>query len=453
MNDAASKVDEEWFLAEVSVSQRRKVFSGVEYQAIDVPLEDLIIDGKLSVYPLISKYDFFKLYIKKDQIVFQTAGYIGLIPINDKVVLDIRTRVPVRNLERMLFVAHHSPKILEPFERKYATHEFTFPSLIETLTAALIDSLIRLEQFGIYREYVNLQRNTSFPRGRIIVGKSLQRNLSVGSKHRVHASWYERSADVAVNQCIKFALWTLAEKFHSVTPKKGWRAWISKINRFYSFFDGVSLDASRSFLANRLVRHPIALPESRKYYTNSLILSKIIIENRGIEFDRGGDDILLPSMVMKLENLFEEYIRAVLKEKAYSRGLQLEVLNGQGPGSKPLFDRPTMEKATPDIVFKRNNGLHDEFPLIIDVKYKNFDRPKREDINQVIAYGFSYRATRVVILHPKTESGLSGMRAIGEIDNVALFQYAFDLASDTPSLEEEHLFQALLTLMPEYALV
>jgi hypothetical protein len=73
------------------------------------------------------------------------------------------------------------------------------------------------------------------------------------------------------------------------------------------------------------------------------------------------------------------------------------------------------------------------------VKYKPAgDVPSRDDLNQTIAYAASYRCDRVIVAQPRShDSGpLSGLRILGTIGGLTVYQYVFDLAaSDLP--EEE----------------
>jgi 5-methylcytosine-specific restriction endonuclease McrBC regulatory subunit McrC len=213
------------------------------------------------------------------------------------------------------------------------------------------------------------------------------------------------------------------------------------------------LDLSKSFLKDKLVINPDLMPSIRSYYNAPLRIAKTIIENRGIELDRSGDDILLPSLVLRLEEVFEKYTREILREKMNFLEPTLRVLDGnlQGfsGGAKLLFDPPSKEKANPDIVFKYETEAGSMFPLIIDVKYKNIERPDREDLNQIIGYACSYRAPNVVILHPKKKNSVAGLNLLGRIDKLHVYHYAFDLASENPEQEEEKLFSEILSLIPQ----
>src|SRR5690349_17472129 len=73
---------------------QRTVYPAVEYETVEIPLKEVINQNRLEVYPQIQGRDFFRIYLKRDRLIFQAGGFFGLIPINDRVALDVRSRVP-----------------------------------------------------------------------------------------------------------------------------------------------------------------------------------------------------------------------------------------------------------------------------------------------------------------------------------------------------------------------
>jgi 5-methylcytosine-specific restriction enzyme subunit McrC len=436
---------------EVNTTQRRKVFTAVEYEAVPIPLSDLIINGEMSIYPKIAEGDFLRVYASRDKLVFQTGGYMGLIPINDRVVLDVKPRVPVRNLERMLLKTQHSPKALNFYQREYSHHEEIIPSLIDVLTDALIAGLEQISVNGIHREYIYVEQDTSFPKGRILIGQTIKQHLLKGRNHSISAAWYAPSIDIPVNQCLKYVIWYLSEKYRLMIQKKGWMAKSYKLNDFYRMFDRVTLDRSRSFLNDKYVKDPVLLPSLRSYYDPVIRIAKTIIDDQGISLEETGDDVVLPSLVMKLEDIFERYVLEVLKERGRNYEPDLEVLDGNlmppNGGAKLLFDAPPSEKATPDIVFKYNGVDKPTFPVIIDAKYKPTNKPARDDLNQIITYGCSYKCPTVLLVYPSRGKEI-GLKFEGQIDQMKVYTYWMNLASQNPDQEEDKIFDAMLSLIP-----
>src|SRR4051812_8177307 len=70
-------------LRQVSTVQRR-VIPAVEQQAVAISLSDLLVDGKLDLYEEVIGKDYFRMYLSKNNLVFQAGSFVGLIPINDR---------------------------------------------------------------------------------------------------------------------------------------------------------------------------------------------------------------------------------------------------------------------------------------------------------------------------------------------------------------------------------
>ena len=423
-----------------------------EYQQLQIPLTDVFVNGKLALYPEVIGKKYFNVYLKQDSLVFQAGGYVGLIPINDRIILDIRPRVPVHNLERILQVTNQVPVTLDLHLREYATHKDPSPSLIDILARSLINAIGEIELYGLHREYAQRRADTSFPRGRILMGATFERHMARGRSHAVTASWFEQSSDTAPNRCLKYAIWLLAQRYVMITPRKGQRGIVIELNRLYNLFGKTRLDKSKRFLKDSLVSDPNRLPPLRSYYAQALYIATTIIENRGVDFDRKGGDVLLPSMIFDFDVVFENYLRAVLQEQFSVLAPYLRVLDGNlggtSGGAKLLFDTSTLkEKANPDIVIRQDNADKEAlYPIIIDAKYKPVENPDRSDINQAIGYGLSYGCHNVVLAHPRREGGAVGLRLIGTIKGFNFYQYIFDLANKNPQEEESKFAKEILSL-------
>ncbi|NTW99560.1 MAG: hypothetical protein HGB35_06470, partial [Geobacteraceae bacterium] len=245
--------------------QERIVKPAKEYAEIDILLDDLMLNGRLNIYPEVLGRRFFNIYLKKDSLVFQAGGFIGQIPINDYISIDIRPRAPVRNLERIIRIADHKPISLAPYMRTYGVDSEEIPSLLDILTDSLIGSIEDIRSQGVYQEYAQKRSDTSFPRGRSLIQETLRRHHAVGVHHKVTASWFEHSRDNALNQCVKYAIWYLAQRYKSRKPETGYVARLSRLNTAFMLFYDVKLDLSRRFLNDPLVVNPEQIPVIRSH--------------------------------------------------------------------------------------------------------------------------------------------------------------------------------------------
>ena len=430
--------------------RRRKVFVATEHEVTDVPLADVYHDGYLDLYPQVKGRDFFKVYSKQDRLLFQAGSYIGLIPVNDRVVLDVRSRVPVGNLERILRIAEHTPFSLSPHLREYESHEERAPSLIDLLAESFIDVIKEIEFYGLHREYIRKTEATSFPKGRILLRETMRAYEARGIRHRVEASWFTQTTDSGPNRCLKYAVWYLAMRYLEMKPRKGLRKMIFDLNRAFLLFSGVTLDRRRNFLNDPVVVDPGKLPSIRRYYKSAINLALTIIRDRGISFEGGENDFVSASLLIDFDKVFESYLRAVLQQHFRELNSDIDVLDGNAAaphgGKKLLFDDPPSEPAKPDIVFKLRDTTA-TYPLLVEVKYKKVTVPERDDINQAVTYAVSYRAPVVVIVNPRIKEGSEGLKFLGKIDRTMFYQYAFDLATSTPAVNEKKFAMELFHLI------
>lgn len=424
-------------------NRRRRPYSVKEHEVVPVPISELMIGGTLELYPEVTGQGYFRIGLAKDHLEFQAGGWIGFIPVNDRVTIDVRPRVPVRNLERLIAIAGHRPFSLAPHLRRYSQADIEVPALLDLLAEGLLDSLRDIEVQGLHREYRRVTEDTSFPRGRILLGDTLRRHRSHGVRHRVRSTRFEQVVDTGPNRCLKYALWYLSRRFQEMQSRKGRPRLLSELNRAYHLFDAVELDGSRGFLADPLVIDPDILPAIRAYYRDALQLALTIIEHRGVMLRGEGSEIRMASWVVSMEKIFETYLRTMLRERLLDLAPAIRVLDGnddppQG-GSKRLFDEGASTQANPDIVIRHDprESAAIRHPLIVEAKYKKVKAPQRDDIEQAIVYAASYRAPTAVIAIPRSGGAAPGLGLVGRIGTISLYQYAIDLASEDPLQEEE----------------
>lgn len=148
-----------------------------------------------------------------------------------------------------------------------------------------------------------------------------------------------------------------------------------------------------------------------------------------------------------MHQVFENYVRNVLARETQANGWPLQVLDGnERPGRKLLFDQGPSEWATPDIVVRRE-GVDPPVPALLEVKYKpESGAPDRGDLNQAITYAASYRCPNVVLVQPQGGSSAAGMKRLGTLDDIAVYQYVLDLGANDLAEEESRFGQAVQKL-------
>jgi 5-methylcytosine-specific restriction enzyme subunit McrC len=423
-------------------------FDVLEHETVKVPIGNLLVDGELDLYPDIVAHNWFDISLKRDELVVRAGGFIGLIPLNDRVTLNVRPRVPIHNLGRMLEVSKRSPVAIARYMRDYEVDPHFQPELLDLLADAFLDQIAPIESLGLHREYVRLEKATSNPHGRILQHQTLSLH-SRGLKHRVVISSFDRTVDTPLNRCLKMVLWMLAVKYSRMPIRSGLRKRLARLSTAIRTFDGAQLDLSLEFLSDEAVRNPTKIPPLRDYYRVPLELALMFIRDMSPALDRTvGQGLRLGSMLLDMNKVFEHYIRNALGARLKEIGALVAQdgnFIGEGFGGKLFFDAPPSEPAAPDIVVR---GATQPPVVIIDVKYKPVSGdPDRDDLNQVIAYGASYATPNVCVVQP-SRKGVSGLRRLGTIGGLGVFQYEYDLASDDLQRQEIQLTEAINGLAP-----
>jgi 5-methylcytosine-specific restriction enzyme subunit McrC len=433
---------------EASQRHQRQVYTATEHGDVDIPLAELLVNGELELYPEVTSKGYFKINLKGKHIAFQAGGYVGLIPINDRVAIDVQPRVPVRNMERLIHIAEHIPISLRPHLRSYGLNVEPLPSLLDMMCDAFLESVKEIRASGFYREYVHKDADTSFPRGRISITDTMRKHVAAGVQNKVVASWFEPSIDNDVNRLIKYTIWYLSQKYTGIKARTGTVRRTRELNEVFILFNSVSLDLERKFLLSPLIREPSNIGSVRSYYRQALYLALAITQDRGIEFGPSRSEVTLASMLISLEKIFEAYLREILRARILDRLQDIMVLDGNkdrpGGGKGHVFDQGYADDvasdtiATPDIVCMLHSAGEKltSYPLIIDVKYKPVKlSSERDDIEQAITYGASYRAPHVMLAHPKSDNDRRGLYTLGHVSSITVYQYIYDLGAD--NLEDE----------------
>lgn len=423
------------------------VYDLEEYGTAQVPLSDLVDDdGQLRLNPDVEAKGYFTVQLVKGRVSLQAAGHVGLIPLNERVVMNVVPRVPVANLSRLLRVSQHMPDFLLS-ERGYERDDEWNESLLDLYARTLVERVETIASSGLLREYQREESDTSFPRGRILFGPTFTRLRPRGITHKVTTSRFGRTADHPTNRCLKYTVWFLADRLRRLSRSgRGRRELLLRLSTLYELFGEVRLDHSLAFLRDPQVRGARPLPSLRRYYRPALDIAVAIVLEHAIKLEGQKTAVELPSLVLNTGKVFESYLRTTLRQHALDGPSDIEVLDGNTEGKRPLFDSPPSEDATPDIVLRsRDDG---SYPVVIEVKnIPAFGNSSRTAIEQAITYAATYRCNRLVLAHPRGRGQtFTGLRLQGRIGDLALYQYVFDLSSDSLDSEDARLSRAIAGL-------
>ena len=428
----------------------RRVYTGIEHGIIEVPFEDLVVSGKLKIYPEVQGKNYFRLYSKTDKIVFQAGSHVGLIPINENLSIEVTPRFPIKSIDRLLKLSSFSPVAIPSLNRFYEGGDEDDHSYIDCITTAFINSLEEIKQNGRLKQYNYYKENTSFPKGKLHLTDTIRTNFSRGTYSKIVSGWFSRDVDIGLNRCLKYTLWHLYQRYRGIRNRAGVSKILFELNSAFKLFEDVELDPSKRFSRDQLFLDTDKIPSNRFYYNLPINLAKLILANKGVTFDGEIDEILMASLIIDMERIFEKYIRNVLSQALQDFG-EYKVIDGnrfdEDGGRKHFFDENSGTcseiYATPDIILKDARG----YSIIVDTKYRPVENnPPREDLNQIAGYLASYQARIGLLIYPKHLKSKCGLEKLGNIGEQKYYSYYIDLDSSNILIEEKKLAESIHSL-------
>jgi 5-methylcytosine-specific restriction enzyme subunit McrC len=416
-----------------------------EWSAIEVD-PDLVLGTKQEL-GLEAGGKFVAVELVKGRLFVRAKGYVGVLPLTERLTLNIVPRVDIRNnLARITTVANYLPMSLPDVLREYATEAGLAPSVVQPFAEGLERATREIQVLGLMKDYVRREEDSSYPRGRVLAGPTMQ-HWGRGVHHRARSSWFQRTADIPVNQCLLYAVHSLSAT--NTRLLRGRHATEARrvaqlLNNCASRLGGVSLVPRDEFRNDPYVSGRIRLPDLRAYYGPGLELARTIAAGQGVDALKTSGPLELGSLLVDLSDVFQHYVRNVINTAGQSRAWPAEVLDGnKSPpvgALKPLLDGGPFQ-AKPDVVIARaGEGAAD---VVVEVKYVPADGPPSIDaVHQALAYGFSYGATNVVIAQPSATGSPPSFSALGSVGGVTLHHFVMDLAGDLAT-EERRLADAV----------
>jgi 5-methylcytosine-specific restriction enzyme subunit McrC len=410
-----------------------KIIDVIENKSILVEKELILEGGNFGVIYEQNEALFSVSYKPKGMEI--TAGnYIGTIPINNKVALNVQPKIGIKNFFYLLRVSRRDIKSFPKFLRGYAQSD-DYNNLIDLFTITFLRHMEVVEQEGIYRDYVRRERNSSTPKGKILFKDNMYQNTFRNVNYKIVHAFQELDRDILANQVIKYTIEYLIQyyRFFGRTQKR----FLKRLMYYRDMFSRVSYvswirDMSQSDFNDLKKR----IPQIRSYYLDVLEICFLIIKKASFQFESRKKDVtnkLLPSIYINMEDVFEQYLLNSLKGKTAIPSIRIY------KGNKELFadkETPTIE---PDVVVEENKRV----VCLADAKYKA-SSATREDIFQMISYLVSYECDVGVFILPRGSN--KKIDYLGNIQGKLIYIYRINLDHDDVDklkIEEEELYRFL----------
>ena len=274
--------------------------------------------------------------------------------------------------------------------------------LLEIFISMFLCELEALVKKGIKSDYVALEENLKFLKGKLNINEQIKRNSI--HKERFYVEYSEFLSDIKINQIIKTTLKFLYKKSNSSKNQQ-------KIRELLFIFDEVSeCEDYKNFFAKLVINRQV------RHYEQTLLWCKIFLLNNSFTPHKG-DDLAL-ALLFDMNALFESYVGNFIKKSFPGTILQ--------HSEKHLVEDPKSFKLRPDIFLK------DKF--IADTKWKiisSRDDISQADLYQLYAYGKKHPCDgKLHLIYPKIDDIRQKTMKFRYDDEMWLEILYFDLKKD-----------------------
>ena len=308
----------------------------------------------------------------------QARNYVGVLQTKSGLTIEILPKIADKNdVERSKAVFIKMLRTLKNFPFKssnLASLKTQNLPLLEIFISMFLCELEALVKKGIKSDYVALEENLNFLKGKLNINEQIKRN-SV-HKERFYVGYSEFLSDIKINRIIKTTLKFLYKKSNSSKNQQ-------KIRELLFMFDEVSTcDDYKNFFTNFVINRQV------KHYEQTLLWCKIFLLGNSFTPHKGDD--LAFALLFDMNALFESYVGNFIKKSFPSTALQ--------HSKKYLIEDPKGFKLRPDIFL--------EGKFIADTKWKivkSRDDISQADLYQLYAYGKKYNCGKLYLIYPKID--------------------------------------------------
>jgi 5-methylcytosine-specific restriction enzyme subunit McrC len=334
----------------------------------------------------------------------RSRGFVGKFPLGRGVQLEVRPKVPVKNLFAMLEHAYGLERF--DWEGKPVRIE-TIPQVFEFLASILARGTLARLQGGLFQEYVEREDEISWVKGRLQPPLP-QRKIEATMRCR----FSEQTEDLMENRILA---WTLAQLRRFPFSRAEVRGAVGRAGRL---------------LAKRVTPTPVS-PEDcqgRNYHRLNhdyrLLhgLCRFFLEQGGPALGEGRGELMPFSLHMP--TLFEKFVAEWLREH-----LRMDWV-------ARIQHRVPLE-GSPRLAFKVDLALEERgtgrIAAVLDTKYKRDFGPEERDIQQVVAYAVRMGTETAFLVYPTPDKGEQSLK----VGPVQVHSLGFDLGGDFDRVGKE----------------
>ena len=342
----------------------------------------------------------------------QARNYVGVLQTKSGLTIEILPKIADKNdAERSKAVFIKMLRTLKNFPFKssnLASLKTQNLPLLEIFISMFLCELEALVKKGIKSDYVALEENLNFLKGKLNINEQIKRNSI--HKERFYVGYSEFLSDIKINRIIKTTLKSLYKKSNSSKNQQ-------KIRELLFIFDEVSeCEDYKNFFAKLVTNRQV------KHYEQTLLWCKIFLLGNTFTPHKGDD--LGFALLFDMNALFESYVGNFIKKKYADVSLQ--------HSEKHLVENPKSFKLRPDIFLKDKFIADTKWKIIRQDNKENEEKYKisQADLYQLYAYGKKYECGRLYLIYPKIDGVEQEPMKFRYDDKMLLEILYFDLEKD-----------------------
>ena len=335
----------------------------------------------------------------------QARNYVGVLQTKSGLTIEILPKIADKtdtDKSKAIFIKMLRTLKNFPFKSSnLASLKTQNLPLLEIFISMFLCELEALVKKGIKSDYVALEENLNFLKGKLNINEQIKRNSI--HKERFYVRYSEFLSDIKINRIIKTTLQFLYKKSNSSKNQQ-------KIRELLFIFDEVlECEDYKNFFAKLVINRQV------KHYEQTLLWCKIFLLGNSFT-PHNGDDLAL-ALLFDMNALFESYVGNFIKKSFPGTILQ--------HSEKYLVEEPKSFKLRPDIFLKGK--------FIADTKWKiisSRDDISQADLYQLYAYGKKHECSNLYLIYPKIEGIKQDFMKFGYDDEMLLEILYFDLEKD-----------------------
>ena len=360
---------------------------------------------------------FLRIASGNDGKFIQARNYVGVLQTKSGLTIEILPKIADKtdtDKSKAVFIKMLRTLKNFPFKSSnLASLKIQNLPLLEIFISMFLCELEALVKKGIKSDYVALEENLNFLKGKLNINEQIKRN-SV-HKERFYVGYSEFLSDIKINRIIKTTLKFLYKKSNSSKNQQ-------KIRELLFMFDEVSTcDDYKDFFEKLIINRQV------KHYEQTLLWCKIFLLGNSFT-PHNGDDLAL-ALLFDMNALFESYVGNFIKKSFPGTILQ--------HSEKHLVEDPKSFKLRPDIFLKGEFIADTKWKIIrqdINESEKKY-KISQADLYQLYAYGKKHECSKLYLIYPKIDGAKQEPMKFRYDDETQLEILYFDLEKDSENNE------------------